>query len=162
VSIVVRTVRLSGKTSVNQLASICVQCQWRAQFRRYSDNHIEPLPLRARGLGHGEPSGVSTSLSGGRSLSSLPPLDPPSSTKTQNESPATRFTRQDLPSQEEDRRSQISKRFSGVMDNLQSNIFLAGQRLNDLTGYSGIEALKRDINEQGNRPQISLIQGEGL
>jgi len=35
------------------------------------------------------------------------------------------------------------------MDHLQSNIFIAGQRLNDLTGYSGIEALKKDIEEQG-------------
>lgn len=34
------------------------------------------------------------------------------------------------------------------MDNLQSNIFIAGQRLNDLTGYSGIEALKKDIEQQ--------------
>ncbi|KAI9798026.1 MAG: sensitivity to high expression protein she9 [Candelina submexicana] len=34
------------------------------------------------------------------------------------------------------------------MDHLQSNIFIAGQRLNDLTGYSGIEALKREIEEQ--------------
>ena len=34
------------------------------------------------------------------------------------------------------------------MDNVQSNIFIAGQRLNDLTGYSGIETLKRDIEEQ--------------
>ncbi len=57
--------------------------------------------------------------------------------------------RKDLPSQEEGRRSQASKRFSHVMDHLQSNIFIAGQRLNDLTGYSGIEALKKDIGEQG-------------
>lgn len=42
----------------------------------------------------------------------------------------------------------MSKRFSHVMDHLQSNIFIAGQRLNDLTGYSGIEALKKDIEEQ--------------
>ena len=35
------------------------------------------------------------------------------------------------------------------MDHLQSNIFIAGQRLNDLTGYSGIEALKKDIEIQG-------------
>jgi len=34
------------------------------------------------------------------------------------------------------------------MDNLQSNIFIAGQRLNDLTGYSGIEALKKEIEDQ--------------
>lgn len=58
-------------------------------------------------------------------------------------------TRGDLPSQREGRRSHIAKRFSHVMDHLQSNIFIAGQRLNDLTGYSGIEALKKDIQEQG-------------
>lgn len=57
--------------------------------------------------------------------------------------------RKDLPSQEEGRRSQASKSFSHVMDHVQSNIFIAGQRLNDLTGYSGIEALKKDIEDQG-------------
>lgn len=57
--------------------------------------------------------------------------------------------RKDLPSEEESRRSQISRRFTHLMDHLQSNIFIAGQRLNDLTGYSGIEALKRDIEQQG-------------
>jgi sensitive to high expression protein 9, mitochondrial len=34
------------------------------------------------------------------------------------------------------------------MDNVQSNIFTASQRLNDLTGYSGIEALKKSIEQQ--------------
>lgn len=63
---------------------------------------------------------------------------------------STRSSRDDLPSQEEGRRSHVSKKFSHVMDHLQSNIFIAGQRLNDLTGYSGIEALKRDIEEQGS------------
>ncbi|PGH05581.1 hypothetical protein AJ79_06748 [Helicocarpus griseus UAMH5409] len=50
-----------------------------------------------------------------------------------------------LPSQLEKRRSDISKQFTRLMDNVQSNIFIAGQRLNDLTGYSGIEKLKQDI-----------------
>ena len=59
--------------------------------------------------------------------------------------------RSDLPSEEEGRRSHLSKRFSHVMDHLQSNIFIAGQRLNDLTGYSGIEALKKDIEQQGHK-----------
>lgn len=59
------------------------------------------------------------------------------------------IARNDLPSAEEGRRSQISKRFTHLMDHLQSNIFIAGQRLNDLTGYSGIEALKKDIEQQG-------------
>ncbi|KAI9741445.1 MAG: sensitivity to high expression protein she9 [Claussenomyces sp. TS43310] len=51
----------------------------------------------------------------------------------------------ELPSAEEQRRSAISKRFSYFMDALQGNIFIASQRLNDLTGYSGIEALKTSI-----------------
>lgn len=54
-----------------------------------------------------------------------------------------------LPSYMENRRSRYSKQFSFMMDNLQSNIFVAGQRLNDLTGYSSIEALKREIQNQG-------------
>ena len=60
------------------------------------------------------------------------------------------MSRENLPSHEEGRRSQVSKRFSHIMDNVQSNIFIAGQRLNDLTGYSGIEVLKKDIEEQGS------------
>jgi She9 / Mdm33 family. len=36
-----------------------------------------------------------------------------------------------------------------MMDNLQSNVFVAGQRLNDFTGYSEIEALKKEIQVQG-------------
>jgi len=39
----------------------------------------------------------------------------------------------------------LTKRFSHIMDNLQGNIFIASQRINDLTGYSGIEALKQRI-----------------
>ena len=44
------------------------------------------------------------------------------------------------------------------MDNLQSNIFIAGKRLNDLTGYSGIEAMKKDIEEQGTPPSDASAQ----
>ena len=58
----------------------------------------------------------------------------------------------DLPSAQEGRRSHLSRRFSDLMDHAQSNIFIAGQRLNDLTGYSGIEALKKDIERQGPIP----------
>ncbi|GFF25655.1 hypothetical protein IFM46972_01490 [Aspergillus udagawae] len=56
-----------------------------------------------------------------------------------------------LPSYLEERRSQLSKQFTEMMDNLQSNVFVAGQRLNDLTGYSAIEALKKDIQLQEER-----------
>ncbi len=62
----------------------------------------------------------------------------PSSSKRQSE----------LPSHTESRRTDLSKRFSHLMDNVQSNIFTASQRINDLTGYSGIEALKKSIENQ--------------
>lgn len=66
-----------------------------------------------------------------------------------NEPNKNKQQRDSLPSEDEGQRSNLSKKFSHLMDNVQSNIFFAGQRLNDLTGYSGIEALKRDIEEQG-------------
>ncbi|RPA88072.1 hypothetical protein BJ508DRAFT_409977 [Ascobolus immersus RN42] len=53
-----------------------------------------------------------------------------------------------LPSQLEQRRSKLSKRFSKAMDELHVAAFTAGRRLNDVTGYSEIEALKRSIEEQ--------------
>ena len=58
-----------------------------------------------------------------------------------------------LPSYLEGRRSKWSKQFSTMMDNIQSNVFVAGQRLNDLTGYSAIEALKNEIQAQGKHVQ---------
>ena len=84
-----------------------------------------------------------------RGLAGKPILRRISSSSTTAAEDASRTPRKELPSQEEGRRSHVSKRFSHVMDHLQSNIFIAGQRLNDLTGYSGIEALKKDIEEQG-------------
>ncbi|KAL4734192.1 sensitive to high expression protein 9-like protein, mitochondrial [Aspergillus similis] len=63
-----------------------------------------------------------------------------------------------LPSYIEDRRSQFSKQFTTWMDNLQSNVFVAGQRLNDLTGYSSIEALKRSIQEQEERLRAARLR----
>ena len=73
------------------------------------------------------------------------------SSSTSGADNAPNASRSELPSHEEGRRSHISKSFTRVMDHLQSNIFIAGQRLNDLTGYSGIEALKKDIEIQGQR-----------
>lgn len=71
------------------------------------------------------------------------------SSSSSNAGKETNKHRDSLPSEDEGQRSNLSKKFSHLMDNVQSNIFFAGQRLNDLTGYSGIEALKRDIEEQG-------------
>ena len=41
------------------------------------------------------------------------------------------------------------------MDNVQGNIFIASQRINDLTGYSGIEALKSRITTLEKRVQAA-------
>ena len=49
----------------------------------------------------------------------------------------------------------VTKRFSSLMDHLQGNIFIASQRINDLTGYSGIEALKARIATLESRVQAA-------
>ncbi|KAF3936236.1 hypothetical protein ABW19_dt0205336 [Dactylella cylindrospora] len=54
----------------------------------------------------------------------------------------------ELPSAKEEKRSSLAKNFSSRLDHLQAAIFMAGQKINDLTGYSGIEALKKDIEQQ--------------
>ncbi|KAM7186401.1 She9 / Mdm33 family domain containing protein [Naviculisporaceae sp. PSN 640] len=48
----------------------------------------------------------------------------------------------ELPSSSEDRRHPLSVRFSTFMDDLQSRVLNATQTINDLTGYSAIEAIK--------------------
>ncbi|KAF8461407.1 Mdm33 family-domain-containing protein, partial [Kalaharituber pfeilii] len=53
-----------------------------------------------------------------------------------------------LPSQKESRRTELSKRFSAAMNNVQGALFVAGRRLNEITGYSGIEQMKRAIEAQ--------------
>ena len=100
----------------------------------------------------------------GSSLDSVPPVTETDETTAQpqtkeNEKEQSASAEEDassagtksggLPSYLESRRSKWSKQFSTVMDNVQSNVFVAGQRLNDLTGYSSIEALKNDIQFHG-------------
>lgn len=60
-----------------------------------------------------------------------------------------------LPSEQERRRSDTSKRFSRAMDDLQTAVFTAGQKLNILTGYSDIERLKKAIEAQEDYVQQS-------
>jgi sensitive to high expression protein 9 len=77
----------------------------------------------------------------------------PESTTQPTPPPATEELR-NLPSQLEQRRSEASKRFSKAMDDLQTAVFTAGQKLNVLTGYSDIESLKKNIEAQGIPPQF--------
>ncbi|CAM1511729.1 Fc.00g092420.m01.CDS01 [Cosmosporella sp. VM-42] len=53
----------------------------------------------------------------------------------------------ELPSTTDSRRSDITAKFSHWMDNLQSRVLVASQTLNDVTGYSSIEAIKRQNTE---------------
>lgn len=117
--------RQSGLTRV----SFCPPCQQLLQRRRFADDHKPSTPT----------------------VSSAPLTQSSKTTSTEDVSPeptdtATQWTSQ-LPSIQEQRRSSLSKRFTSVMDNLQGNIFIASQRLNELTGYSGIEALKHQISK---------------
>ncbi|KAI1853342.1 hypothetical protein JX266_002048 [Neoarthrinium moseri] len=71
------------------------------------------------------------------------PSSPPPSNASQTSNPIT--SNPSLPSHTESRRSQLSTRFTEFMDRAQSSLFVASQRINDLTGYSGIESLKAQI-----------------
>lgn len=106
-------------------ASTCIQCHFRAQLRSYADDS-KPTPPPPASF-------------------APPPTSQPQSPESSHELLSEK-AQDDLPSTEESRRSLASKRFSHLMDHMQSNIFIASQRLNDLTGYSGIEALKDRIS----------------
>ncbi|KAL1955510.1 hypothetical protein VTO42DRAFT_8464 [Malbranchea cinnamomea] len=144
------------------LTSVCLRCQFRTKTRFYSTH--DPNNIWKYGK---ETGGVNTETSEPVSAESGQPSKPQdlpaSSVNTANE-PGKNFSKTDkegknatggshsgLPSEVERRRSQFSKRFSDLMDKVQSNIFIAGRHLNDLTGYSAIEKLKQDILTQEER-----------
>lgn len=55
-----------------------------------------------------------------------------------------------LPSEKDSRRSDWSRWASEKLDQFQATLFTAGRTLNDITGYSSIERLKKAIDEQEN------------
>lgn len=121
---------------------ICQQCSSKLRVRQQSTQNLRgPLLQRTLTTARSEELATSNIRQSDVSINKYRSA----STSTDDAKAAVR----DLPSQEEGRRSHAAKRFSHLMDHVQSNIFIAGQRLNDLTGYSGIEALKRDIEGQG-------------
>ncbi|OAQ68808.2 mitochondrial inner membrane protein [Pochonia chlamydosporia 170] len=84
-----------------------------------------------------------------RSFSSqIPPKNTESSsilrngadTKTQDSAQPAK----DLPSVTDSRRSELNQKFSQAMDNLQARVLTASQTLNDITGYSSIEGIKKE------------------
>jgi sensitive to high expression protein 9 len=155
--------------------SACLQCQFRPQPGSFADfndrerisadterlirekeKELADLELASR-----DPVPI-PGVEAGSSFDGVPPLPEPETAQNKSEegkpvvaedgSASASGTSGGLPSYLESRRSKWSKQFDTIMDNLQSNVFVAGQRLNDLTGYSSIEALKNDIQFQGVSP----------
>jgi sensitive to high expression protein 9, mitochondrial len=138
------TVSLLAKPSQRDF-TIFIRCRFHVQARSYSfkadERHqVENLLNIAR-----TPSG--TDKAGLEAASTTSEIEANSDKNNDEKEPEA----SGLPSEAEERRSQLSKQFTGLMDDFQSNIFIAGQRLNDLTGYSAIEKLRKDTEAQGRR-----------
>jgi sensitive to high expression protein 9 len=69
----------------------------------------------------------------------------------------TRVPDENLPSHRARQRWDLSKRFSEFMDDLLPKLAVVTQKVNTYTGtdYSGVEALRREIIEQGERCALS-------
>lgn len=105
-----------------------------------------------------------------------PPPPPPSAIQepTQNEPVVSqtqehvidnvqRVPDEHLPSHQDRQRSNLEKRFTALMDELLPKIAVVTQKVNTYTGtdYSGVEALRREIKEQGTLlsryPQVAIL-----
>ncbi|KAK0119757.1 sensitivity to high expression protein she9 [Cadophora gregata] len=127
-----QSLRIPSRSSLRP--TTCLQCRIRTHVRHFADSP-KPPPN----------SSQSNPISNTPSASSLDTADTASAPENASKSPIPEDEPTDLPSAEESRRLAVTKRFSHLMDHLQGNIFIASQRINDLTGYSGIEALKSRI-----------------
>ncbi|KAL1962872.1 hypothetical protein VTN77DRAFT_9050 [Rasamsonia byssochlamydoides] len=150
--------KLSSPTKVPAREfAICLRCQFRAQSHLYSSREEEKSGkdeklLNETNADANRPEGQTAASSAVVNEEKVERQHAPQSKLGGRD--------EDLPSEAEGRRSQLSKKFTDLMDNLQSNIFVAGQKLNDLTGYSAIEKLKRDIesHEARVREARSLVR----
>jgi sensitive to high expression protein 9, mitochondrial len=99
--------------------SICPSCRLQARIRLYSSAKSSKSQL----------------------LPSNHQNEPPSAAKP-TEPAADPTSQAELPSASESRRSPLLRSLSNTMDALQGRVLVASQRLNDLTGYTAIEAIK--------------------
>lgn len=145
--------------------AICPQCQFRAQTRAYSAYGDPGKPEKDSEIGsslenhqnrsptHSEKSeqapAVGDHIAPQPSHTSKHGVDESTVGARSNKAAATKDNGRRLPSHWENRRSELWKQFSQLMDNVQSNVFIANRHLNDLTGYSAIEKLKQEILAQG-------------
>ncbi|KAF7595659.1 sensitivity to high expression protein she9 [Aspergillus hancockii] len=155
---------LSAGLDPQRQFSVCLQCQFRSRFALCSSKETDKL----KDVKTAEESVDKVVSSEGSSSSTIElgagSLEPPA-TKEGSEKQGGKdgvnpqaTESSGLPSYLENRRSQLSKQFTTMMDNLQSNVFVAGQRLNDLTGYSSIEALKNEIHAQEQRLRSARLR----
>jgi len=80
-----------------------------------------------------------------------PPPEPTVPPKDEAVDTIARVPDEQLPSHRERQRWSLSKRFSDAMDDLLPKLAVVTQKVNTYTGtdYSGVEALRREIKEQG-------------
>lgn len=125
---------LTSRSSRGQLLSLQTPCRLQSRLRLYSTNQTPPPPdQNASSKEAKEPSEPAQTSSSSPSS----PEAPSSATQAKPSRPSP-----ELPSQTDSRRSAASQNFAHFMDNLQSRVLVASQTLNDLTGYSAIEAIK--------------------
>ncbi|KAL2019851.1 hypothetical protein VTK56DRAFT_9113 [Thermocarpiscus australiensis] len=141
------TTAAASPRSLSQLPPLCLRCSisFRAgpgYARRFSTAPPPPKQPTSDGNSAETPvSGDSHTEAAAAAASS-----PSSSSTTQPELTAQTSSNDNadrsLPSFTENHRHPLSARFSTFMDNLQSRALTASQKINDLTGYSAIEAIK--------------------
>ncbi|KAJ9138151.1 hypothetical protein NKR23_g8736 [Pleurostoma richardsiae] len=125
---------------------VCLGCSFRARIRFYStDPPKQPLPsssapekLNATDEASPRPEELSAS-SNDPSTKTTSSSAQTSSTPQPDEAPSSASS---PTSSSNGRSSHLSERFSTFMDNFQSRVLVASQALNDLTGYTAIDAIK--------------------
>jgi sensitive to high expression protein 9 len=128
-------------SSISSQSATCRQCQFQPQARSLS------LWKQPRRLLSSSSDGGKNDTTQSSPSATAPPIEQSSSSGGSPLSEPELL--KNLPSEQERRRSDTSKRFSRAMDDLQTAVFTAGQKLNILTGYSDIERLKKAIEAQG-------------
>ncbi|KAH8900216.1 hypothetical protein GQ53DRAFT_741168 [Thozetella sp. PMI_491] len=109
---------------------LCLSCTIRAGFRLYStDSKTPDAAKKSEAAAPSSTADQEPSLQSDGARPEQGATSPPSPDL-------------ELPSASEAKRSVASARFSHFMDDLQSRALVAGQKLNDLTGYTAIEAIK--------------------
>lgn len=130
---------MSLPTSKTQL-SICLRCRLQSRVRLLStgpdSTNTTNNTTKSTSNDPSNPTPKSEATFDSQTSSATP--SPESEPQAQSQPQST----PELPSESDSRRTALSQNFSHFMDTLQSRVLVASQTLNDLTGYSAIEAFK--------------------